>query len=181
MKRMTPITFVWTGTAMVPLPRFNRQCDEQFVVDEEYPLAVLEARSRASHNFYFATIHEAWVNLPEAIAPQFPNDETLRAWALVKTGYCTEKNFVCETAGHARSLAMNLRSRSPLAVIVLKGNVVQVYDPMSQSAAAMGKEVFEQSKTAVLDYIAGMIEAKVADLKKAGAQRFRPEPKRRKP
>lgn len=179
VKRVRPVVFVWDGNAMIPLPRFRQQCDRQFVVDEEYPLAPLESRSRASHNHYFASVEEGWKNLPENISARFPNADTLRAWALVKTGYCTEKNFVCDSPGHASYLARNLRAYSPLSVIVVSGNVVLVYDPMSQSASAMGRDLFEASKAAVLDYIAGMIESKVADLKRAGAQHFRPEPKRK--
>lgn len=177
--RIRPVVFVWSGNYMVPLPRFKQQCDEQFVVHEEYPLTILEARSRASHNHYFATIEAAFDNLPEKIAAQYPNSEALRAKSLIECGYCDEKNFVCDSPGHARYLAMNLRTRSPYAVIRVSGNVVKVYDAHSQSAAAMQGPIFEKSKADVLDYLSGLIGVSVTDLKKAGAQRFKPEPKRR--
>lgn len=164
---------------MVPLPRFKRQCDEQFVVHEEYPLTILEARSRVSHNHYFASLHEAWSNLPEDVAARFPSAEHLRKWALVEAGYSTEKNFVCESKDHARRLALFARSVDTFSVITLSGNIVRIFEAKSQSAAAMGAEEFQKSKTAVLDIVAGLLGTKTSELKKEGARHFRPEPARR--
>jgi hypothetical protein len=164
---------------MVALPRFLRQCDEQFLVNEEYPLTILEARSRASHSHYFACIHENYQNLPEALKDKIPSEEHLRAWALVETGQCTDKYFVCDSPEHALSLGANIRERSPLCVITISGNVVRTRDAISQSASAMGKEQFDESKRKVLDYIAGLIGVKRSELEKAGAKHFKPKPRRR--
>src|SRR5215211_8042396 len=87
-----PIIYEWNGSAMVPLPPFARRCEREFDVGERYRLAIAEDRSEASHNHYFARLHELWMNLPELHALRFPTDEHLRKWALIQTGHhhCTE-------------------------------------------------------------------------------------------
>jgi hypothetical protein len=188
VRRIRPVTFVWDGNHMVPMPRFRRECQEQFVVNEEYPLTILEARSRRSHNHFFACVHEAWMNLPDEeryitdpitgeLRERFASEDHLRKHALVKAGFYDEKNFVCETPGHAMNLAAFVRSVDTYAVISVRGNVVLIYEAKSQSAAAMGREMFQASKDAVLDVLSEMIRAKPADLRKEGAKHF-PEPRR---
>jgi hypothetical protein len=162
---------------MIPMPRFRKQCDQQFVVGEEYPMTILEARSRNSHNHYFASVHDAWKNLPEDIATDFPSDQHLRKTALCKTGWATMKNFVCETPEHARQLAMFCRSVDGYAVIELRGNIVRIFEAVSQDAANMGREDFQKSKDDVLNWIATLIDVKPAELRREGARTF-PEPKR---
>jgi len=66
-----PIVCEWNGESFVPLKRFGPLCDRHYVVGETYPLVVQEQRSRASHNHYFAALHEAWANLPEVLAERF--------------------------------------------------------------------------------------------------------------
>lgn len=165
--RIRPVVLVYKGDGrFVSLPRYAKQCDAQFLVDEEYPMSILEARSRASHNHYFAWLAEAFDNMPEKQKDRFKDAEGLRAKALVETGWCTEKNFVCDTADHALQLAANIRERSPYAVIIPRDNVVVVYDALSQSAAAMGKESFEKSKHDVIDWVSDLLGVKPGELKK---------------
>lgn len=188
--RIRPTVFVWTGQHMVPLPRFRRQCDEQFVVDEEYPLTILEARSRKSHNHFFACVHEAWMNLPERerqkvdpltgeVSERFVNENHLRKWALCKTGFCSHRAFPCASEVRAMELAAFLHTMDEFAIIEIEGDVVNVYEPESQSAASMGRERFQESKEAVLGLLSEMIRVKPADLQKMGDQHFKREPKRR--
>lgn len=176
--RIRPVTFIWSEQGhMIPMPRFRKQCDEQFVVGEEYPMTILEARSRNSHNHYFAAVHEGWKNLPEDIATDFPSPEHLRKWCLCKTGWSTMKNFVCDSDDHARNLAAFCRSVDGYAVIEVRGNVVRIHEAASQSAAAMGREEFMASKQAVLDKIAELLDVTPKQLRKEGERHF-PEPKR---
>ena len=179
MPKIRPVVFVWTGNSMVPLPRYKNQCDTQFLVDCEYPLTIIEARSRASHNHYFASVEEAYKNLPDSLKEKFPSATHLRKKALVECGYCTEKNFVCDTDEHAMNLAVYIRSIDEYAIIRLSGNVVKVFEAHSQDAANMGRELFMASKNAVLDYVSTLIGVKTSELKKQGAETFRPEPTRR--
>lgn len=189
MSMIRPVTFVWDGNHMVPLPRFKRQCDAQFVVNEEYPLMILEARSRKSHNHFFACVHEAWSNLPESesqrvnpktgeIVERFPTAEHLRKWALIKAGFCRHTSFPCGGAESAMNLATFIRSHSEFAVISVSNDVVDVYDAESQSATAMGRERFQESKNAVLEILSEMIRAKPSELQKMGDRHFKREPKR---
>lgn len=178
MALIRPVTFVWTEDGrMAPLPRFKGMCDRQFVVGEEYPLALLEPRSRRTHNHFFASVHEAWRNLPEDIASDFPSAEHLRKWALCKTGWSIMKTFPCESHDHARNLAVFARSADEYAVIEVRGNVVRIHQAKSQSAAAMGKAEFQASKTDVLDKIAELIGVTTGQLRREGERHF-PEPKR---
>ena len=80
-----PVTFIWTADGrMAPMPRFKRMCDQQFVVGEEYPLQILEARSRRAHNHFFASVHEAWKNLPEDVATDMPSPNILESLRFAK-------------------------------------------------------------------------------------------------
>lgn len=164
--RPRPVVFVWTGDHMVPLPRFQRLCDQQFAVHEEYPLAIVENRNMASHNAYFAQLSTAFDNLAEEHAKRFLDAEALRSWALVQTGYCTEVDHVADGPAEARKLALTMRRYSPYAIIKVSGNVVKVFEPLSQSVAAMKKQPFEDSKRAVLELVASMARTTPAELKK---------------
>lgn len=167
--RPRPVVFTWDGDAMIPLPRFRDLCNKQFVVHEEYALTIVENRSQASHNHYFAALNDAWQNLAEEFNGRFPSPEHLRAWALVEAGYCDETDTVCDSPRDAKTLAATIRRYSPYAIIRLSGNVVKVFEPKSQAmtgANAMLKEEFEASKAAVLDIVAGMARTTRAELKK---------------
>ena len=163
--RPRPVVCVWEGDVFRPLPRFQQLCDRQFAVHEEYPLMIVEERSQASHNHYFAAVAEAFNNLSEEWENRFPTSEHLRAWSLVQEGYCTENTYVCSTPAEARKLAATLRQLAPLSVISLKGNVVQHFVPESQSQMAMKKERFEASKAAVLARVASMARTTPAQLR----------------
>lgn len=168
--RPRPIMAVWDGEVLRPLPRFRDLCNRQFAVHEEYPLQIVENRSMASHNFFFASIHEAWQNLNEDDAARFPTAEHLRSWALVQCGYCAENDIVCDNAAEARKLASTMRRYSPYAIIKVSGDVVKIFEPESQSMAAMKKERFEQSKADVLALVAGMARTTPAQLKKSAGK-----------
>lgn len=165
-RRPRPILFVRVDNHMVPLPRFQRVFDEQFAVNEEYPMMVSEERSMSSHRGYFAQIKEAFDNLAEEYANGFPSPEHMRTAALVEAGYCTETNYVMDSPKDARQLGIALRRLSPLAIIRISGNVVKHFEAESQSVAAMKKERFEASKRAVLELVASMARTTSAELKK---------------
>src|SRR3990167_5804400 len=92
---IAPLLFEWTGDSFKPLPRHARACDEQFTIGERYNLDVIAERSQVSHSHYFAALHEAWVNIPEDRADQFPTVERLRKHALIETGWRDERSIVC--------------------------------------------------------------------------------------
>jgi len=152
-----PILFQWTGEAMAPHPRFRRECDASFVVGENYRLAVQEHRSQANHNHYFAAIQEAWMNLPDLMAERFPTTEHLRKYALIKAGYRDERSIVCNSKAEAQRIAAFIKPMDEFAVVTTHEAVVTVWTAKSQSKAAMGKQVFQESKNKVLDVLAEMI------------------------
>lgn len=163
-----PIIYTWTGDAMVPRDRrFAYQCDRQFVVGENYCLVQHEERSAASHRFYFASIAEAWRNLPEQLADRFPSPEHLRKWALIRAGFRSERTHVAATKAEARRLAAFIQPVDDFAIVTASGLSVTVWTAKSQSVKAMGKADFERSKQAVLDILANLIGVDAKDLKAA--------------
>lgn len=152
------ILFDWDGETMIPAKGFAKRCDEYFVVGERYRMGVEELRSWVTHAHQFAWIADAWANLPESMAGQFPTPEHLRKFALVKTGHCTMKQHPCKNNAEAQRLAATIRIYVEYSVVQTEGSVVTVFEPMSQSMRAMGKAQFQKSKTDILDYIAGLLE-----------------------
>lgn len=151
------IMFLWDGEAMVPLKRFRTQCDREFTVGDTYTMEPQEVRSAASHKAYFAAVREGWKNLPEEMSDQFPTDEHLRKYALIKAGYADCRSITCGSRAEALRVAGFVRPMDAFAIVSTKGPVVHVWTSQSQSFRAMGREKFEASKRAVLDMISSLI------------------------
>ncbi len=183
--RILPVTFVWVEAdvvnddgsvdrrmVMAPLKRFDNVCARQFVDLEEYTLAPLETRSRASHNGYFAALNDGFDNLPETLEARFPSPEHLRKWLLVRTGFFEEKEFDFDDEKDARRLGAFIRADDDYAVISIhkgagdKRVKVIVRRAKSQNAKSMGKDEFEKSKKAVLDELEHMIGVERGKLRK---------------
>lgn len=161
------ILYTWTGEAMEPLPRFRKVADKEFVVGETYTLAPVEERSSASHAHYFASIHEIWMNLPEHVAEQWPSADHLRRYALIKTGYCDRRTISFNTKADAIRAAAFIKPMDPFSVVIPEEYTVTVYTARSQSYRSMKKADFQASKTATLDYLAGLIGANKDDIGEA--------------
>lgn len=151
------IVYRWEGDAMVPLSRFARTCGEAFTVGEYYRMEVREERSVKSHSHYFACIADAWENLPEDQASQFPTAEHLRKWALVKAGYRDERSIVCASKAEAQRVAAFIKPLDEYAVVIVREAVVMVLTAKSQSVKAMGRVDFQASKDKVLGILSEMI------------------------
>jgi hypothetical protein len=161
-----PVVFTWSGAAMVPLPRYLKVAERQFVVGEEYPMELIEERSQASHNAYFAALHDGFQNLPEKIAARFPTEMHLRRWLLIETNWFDEKEFDMLSEQKARELALWVRTEEEYARIHVHGTKVIVRRAKSQSRAAMGKADFEASKRACLDLLEAMTDVPKGSLMK---------------
>jgi hypothetical protein len=171
MTEILPVTFIWTDDGvMKPIDRFAPRCVKQFTVGEHYRMVVDEERSAVSHSHYFASVTEAWKNLPEEYASRFPTSDKLRKWCLIKAGYATEQSMVCKSSTDVAKFAALLGRMSEDSIVVQNGNVIKVYTAESQSSRSMNKERFQQSKTAVLDLLASMIGTSVEDLKANAGQ-----------
>lgn len=142
---------------MKPLGRFNRACDKEFAVGALYPMVIAEQRSSNSHRHYFASIHEAWMNLREDIAERYPTSEHLRKWALVKAGYADERSIVCGSKAEAQRIGAFIKPMDSFAVVIVKEATVKVFTPQSQSTKAMGRKAFQESKEAVLGIVAELV------------------------
>lgn len=153
-----PIMFVWEGDCFKPVgPHWARLCDKYFTIGEKYELVEKQERSHATHAHYFAAVHDAWLNLPEALAVEYPNPEKLRKHALIKAGYADSQTHVCSSKAEAARLAAFIRPMDEFSVVATSACTVTRYTAKSQSMRAMGKEDFQRSKEAVLEVLAAMV------------------------
>jgi hypothetical protein len=162
-----PQPFRWTGSAMEPLR--PRAADRAFVIGEVYTLETVEQRSGPQHRFYFAALAEAWRNLPDALAEEYPDAETLRKKALIRTGYRDERSIVCASKAEARRVAAFVAPMDRYAIVAVSESVVRVWTAKSQSMRAMGRQEFGESIEAVLAFCAGLIGVAPDALKNADA------------
>ncbi len=152
---IAPLAFRWDGESMVPVSAVA--ADRQYAIGETYRLVPYEGRSHRSHNHYFAAVEEAWRNLPETLADQFPTPEHLRKYALIKAGYRDQTTIALATKEDAKRIARVVRGLDEFALVTVVGTIITVYTARSQSTRAMGAKTFQQSKNDVLDVLAGMI------------------------
>lgn len=151
------LPFRWSGEAMEPAQGFAKRADEAFVIGQTYVLALQEDRSAASHRHYFACVREAWENLPEALAAQFPTPDHLRKRALILTGYRNEREFVASSRAEALRIAAFLRPADEFALVSVSGCSVTEWTARSQNTKAMDKATFAASKDAVLGKLAEVL------------------------
>lgn len=157
MSQSSAIVTTWDGESFVPLRRFARVCDAEFTVGETYRVTLAEERSLNSHNHYFATIADAWSNLPEKYDGRFADPEHLRKFALIKARYYDQRSIVCASKAEARRVAAFIAPMDDFAVVTVNEAEVVVYTAKSQSRKAMGAKVFQESKQAVLDVVSYML------------------------
>jgi hypothetical protein len=150
-----PVRFQWDGEVMVC--KQPGLADRQYVVGETYHLIPHEPRSRATHNHFFACVHEAWLNIPLTMADRFPTEEHLRKWALIQAGYFDERSIACSSKAEAVRIAAFVKPMDDFAIVVARESTVVVLTAKSQSMKAMGKKVFAESKAAVLDKLAELV------------------------
>lgn len=140
-------------------------------VKAEYAAALADAlrvkqRSTASHGHQFAEIHDCWANLPasHAQAPYAASAEAFRKHGLIEAGFCDVETVVFETKEQAISsapfIARLARKAHGYSITVVRGPLLVCTTPHSQSFAAMGKDKFHESKSAVLDWAHRVLEVR---------------------
>lgn len=165
-----PVAFIWQGDCFKPASAaWNRLADRHYVVGARYELLEHEERSSASHRHFFAAVNEAWSNLPENLAAEYPNAETLRKHCLIKAGFADAQTHVCASKAEAARLAIFLRPIDEFSIVTTAGTTVTRYTARSQSLRAMGKEEFQRSKDGVLRVLAEMLGTSTDELQKAAA------------
>ena len=152
-----PLLYKWDGESMRPIGRFAREADANFVIGANYRLGVIEERSEISHDHQFAWVAEAWKNLPEDLAEQYPSPTHLRKRALIQAGFYTEMAIDAGSHAAAIRVAAGFRSHDEFVVAVIHGSIVLVRTAKSQKKRLMGAKDFQASKTAIMEIIAQMI------------------------
>lgn len=165
MTTESPLLVRWDGEAFHPANQhWSKRADREYCVGEVYRMAPLEERSMRSHRQYFASINEAWQNLPEHLAERFPTADHLRKHALIRAGYRDEQSFACSSRAEALRIAAFIRPIDDYALVVVRDAVVIRYTAKSQSQRAMGKKDFGESKEAVLNVLSDMIGVRRPEL-----------------
>ena len=136
--------------------RMLKSLQEQFTAGETVQLEQVHERSPNSHRHFFAQIRDAWMNLPERLAMEFPTEDHLRKRALISTGFFSRRDFVCASRAEAIRTAGVVRSISEYALVVIEGNVVTELTADSQAYGRMASKQFKASKDAVLAYVWGL-------------------------
>ena len=166
---MAAVQCVWTGEVFRPIDsRRVREAAEQYERGQVVVLDVVKGRSRASHDHFFAVIAEAHGTLPEHLSERFPTPDALRHFALCQRGHCDVKHYACASNAEALRWLPRIQAISPAGsqVSVVAGHVV-VKEPHSQSMKAMGGQVFQESKSDVLEVIAGLLDVEPDQLARA--------------
>ena len=159
--------FTWDGENLIPVA--PRRADRHLVIGEKYLIETTEFRSDPTHKHQFAWLREAWASLPEqyALEPWSQSPEHLRKYALIRTGFCNCETFTCASKAEAFRWASNMRGMDEYAICQAQDTVVHRFTAKSQSYRAMGKAEFQASKTAILDFIAGLIGTDAKTLEQA--------------
>lgn len=132
-------------------------------------------RSEASHRHQFAWVREAWTNLPESVMFEewAATPETLRKRALIECGYYEQIIVDCAESKAAKDVAKAIgaarRAAHGYALAVVRGPIAVVRWPESQSLKAMGGKRFQESKEAIMGWIAAQIGVTPEELRRASA------------
>lgn len=167
MSAALPLFYRWDGESFTPVgTRGKLEADRQFVIGQTYRLAEEQERSMLSHRHEFAWLREAWMNLPENIADQYPSPEHLRKRALIEAKFYTEQIIDAGSNAAALRVASGIKSREEFSVVIVRESIVVIRDPKSQSVRAMGPKEFQASKTAIMEIIAALIGVTPEELQK---------------
>ena len=154
----------WDGAALHPVGYYGQSAARELMQPGDVVIVEVDhPRSTNSHRHQFAEINDAWRHLPESLSemPWAVNAEALRKHALIVTGYCHTSATDCGSAAAAQRVAAILQAEATrghgYALTVVRGPVVTLYTPESQSMRAMGGKRFQESKSAVLNWIAQQI------------------------
>lgn len=151
-----PMVYEWAGDGWKPVGRYAREADRYFAIGERRKLADHYDRSEASHRHEFAELREAFHNLPEALARQFPDQDSLRKFCLCKAGfYKAKRHVICPSKSLAVELYRLLSSDYDYAVI--DGNAVTFFTAESQSYRATDRRRFQAQKDGILTVLAELL------------------------
>lgn len=165
----------WDGETLTPTGHYGLSAAREAMEPGDVVIVEIDhPRSQNSHRHQFAEINEAWRHLPESLqeAPWAASPETLRKHALIATGFADTYSIDCGAKATAERVRMALASaeagKHGYAIAKVRGPLVVVWTPQSQSMRAMGGKRFQESKQAVLNWIAAQIGVDAEELQRAG-------------
>jgi hypothetical protein len=166
-----PIPMQYEGGGLFrALRRAVGVAEHHYGAGEVILMAPVEERSEVSHRHEFAWLRAAWASLPEHLADEYPSAEALRKRALIATGWCDVRDYACANRAEAQRLAATLRGElDDYTVVIVREAVVRVCRAKSQAKNKMKAADFQASKTAILEWIAGLLEVQPAALERAHA------------
>lgn len=160
-----PIECVWSNGALRPIsPFWARLADKEFDEGCVYRVVDEPERSTKSHSHYFASVTEAWRNMPEEMLERWPTADHLRKYALIKSGYADTHTLVCASNAEAQRVAAFMRPLDEFGIVLVSASTVTRFTAKSQSKRAMGARDFQDSKEAVLQFLAALIGVKKREL-----------------
>ncbi len=157
MKRPVQIRMMWKDGVFVPSNHQLAYCEREFGNGEIVTFERNEERSEASHDHFFAWLSEAWLQLPENLMSEYPTVESLRAKALIRTGFFHETDTVCENKREAAIIAGYIKRTKPYTIVEVRGNVIKEFSAKSQSRRSMRKAEFQDSKEKILQFVSNLI------------------------
>lgn len=164
----------WQGAVLIPVGHYALKAAGEMMAEGDTVLVTIDhPRSMNSHRHQWAEIKGAWHHLPEAVQmqPWAATPETLRKHALIVTGYRNVETVDAGTKAAAERVAALLSRHATAAhgyaITQARGPVVTCWTPKSQSVRAMGGTEFQESKTAVLNWIADQIGTTADELVRA--------------
>lgn len=139
--------------------QWAERADKEYVVDEVYPFVEWHDRSQASHDQQFAYIGELWASIPERFSnePWAQSPDHLRKFALIKCRYCDTQTYTCGSRAEAERWARNLRPLDEYSIVSVEGTTVYRFTAQSQSKRAMGAKLFQESKSAIIEFIEDLV------------------------
>src|SRR5580692_1739826 len=142
-----PFLYKWDGESMRPIGRFSKEADANFVIGSNYRLGPVLDRSDASHDHQFAWLDNAWRNLPENLAEEYPTPTHLRKRALIQAGFYDEMSVDAGSHAAAVRVAAAFKSHDEFVACAIAGPIVKVRTAKSQKKRLMGAKDFQASKT----------------------------------
>lgn len=146
-----------------------------YEIGERVIVSIERGRSMASHRHQFAWINDAWLSLPEEhrFQPWAETAETMRKHALIATGFHQTYTLDCGSSASAHRIKAALVAAEArghgYAIGQVRGPVVTIWTPESQSVRAMGGDRFKESKEAILSWIADKLGVPPEDLRRQAA------------
>lgn len=173
MARPELIRMIWDGGALVPDGNAaTAALHDHLGAGEVLYVDIDPERSKRSHGHQFAFVRRAWATLPEHLTgqPWAATPDTLRKYALIRTGYCKTELVAVGSAERALRVvsAMKAALRADedegFSVVEASGPVVMIFRPETQKLRAMGHDRFQESKQAIGEWLAALLGVPVEEM-----------------